>query len=135
MPLQVLKLNKYQSLVIMALPKGRIKISEDNRDKDAKDILLLFRVTKDEQTKILTDMQALGIKKFSTYARIKILDDKKVLKNLTVNDKLLYHLNKIGNNLNQMAKQMNQHGAYKLQAEEVNNVIELARVLALTINK
>ncbi|WP_025146099.1 MobC family plasmid mobilization relaxosome protein [Pedobacter jeongneungensis] len=119
----------------MALPKGRSRIDDNDRDQKAKDFRFYVRVTKEEQNKILADMADLGIKRFSSYARIKLLNDKKAFKTLTTHDKLLYHLNKIGNNLNQIAKQMNQHGAYKMQAEEVNNVIELTKVLALTLKK
>nr|WP_315419561.1 plasmid mobilization relaxosome protein MobC [uncultured Pedobacter sp.] len=119
----------------MALPKGRNRIEDKDRDQKAKDLRFYVRVTKKEQEKIFSDMANLGIKKFSNYARIKLLNDKNAFKTLTTHDKLLYHLNKIGNNLNQIARQMNQHGAYKMQAEEVNNVMELAKVLALTLKK
>ncbi|MGB4776490.1 MAG: plasmid mobilization relaxosome protein MobC [Daejeonella sp.] len=121
------------------LPKGRQKISDDDRSSKAKDHFFPpVRISFDEKELIDKQMELLGIKKYSTYYRLKMFNKKSDLIKLNDTNKLLFELNKIGININQITKLFNKIGAYKLRKDEViffEDLIKLLKEVTIKIAK
>ena len=81
----------------------------------AKSIRKTIRFSEDEYSKISDKLEKADID-FSTFCRSAIL--KKKIK-LPIERELLYQLNKIGNNLNQIAKRINQKEKFSVLTELV----------------
>lgn len=87
-------------------------MKKENRYRDQP---ILIRVTKEEKQQIIKNMQSAGLNTLTNYVRrmaltgrvIKI-DFTSLKESLLETGKYVYELNKIGNNLNQIAHKLNQ---------------------------
>lgn len=70
-----------------------------------KNLVKRLRLSEAEAEAIDLKMQELGISNFSEFALLKMLDKRHYNKSLK--RELIYELHKIGNNLNQIAKELN----------------------------
>lgn len=86
------------------------------------------RFTKDEVIKIENEMKQLGIAKVSTYIRRKLFEEEYQRRKLQSD--LTYEINKIGVNINQLAKDYNSYMFTKRDQQElVKRQIELNRLV------
>lgn len=85
-----------------------------------KNIKKTIRFNKQELKKIETEIGELNNIKFSEFCRSKILG-KNITINKNINIQKIYQLKKIGNNINQIAKRINQ--------KNLENEIEILEVL------
>jgi len=70
-------------------------------------------------------MEVLGIDNFSAYCRKMLVDGYVIKKDYTSIKELIYEINKIGNNINQIAKNVNiDNNVSKEQLEDINNKVE-----------
>ena len=101
---------------------GRPEMEEDLK----RNRKIIFRLTNKEFKTIEERMQIYGIKKISNYLRIMIFP--KEYKNkirLSKEDKLLFEINKIGVNINQIAKRINANNLTELRTEELKYLISV----------
>ena len=70
-------------------------------------------------------MEVLGTDNFSAYCRKMLIDGYVIKKDYTSIKDLIYEINKIGNNINQIAKSVNiNNNVSKEQLEDINNKVE-----------
>ncbi len=79
--------------------------------KRKRDILTIFYVNEDENNLIETKMQQAEIKNKSAYLRKMAIDGYVIKQDFKTVKKFIYELNKIGININQIAKVANTYGA------------------------
>jgi len=80
---------------------------------------------KEELDIIDKKMEVLGIDNFSAYCRKMLVDGYVIKKDYTSIKELIYEINKIGNNINQIAKNVNiDNNVSKEQLEDINNKVE-----------
>lgn len=84
---------------------------------------LIVRVTPKEKAHIQKKMELLGTKNFSGYARKMLIDGYVIQLDLTAFQALANEVNKIGTNINQIAKSVNANGA--VYAEDMQQVKEM----------
>lgn len=73
-----------------------------------KDVILRFRVTKDELTLIDKKVEASQLNNRSKYLRKMAMQGYIVIKDYKEVEQLIYEVNKIGNNINQIARKANE---------------------------
>lgn len=78
-----------------------------SKNLSSKNERLYVRVTPVEKALIEKNMSSTGYGNMSSYIRHMALEGKVVVEESKVDDKLIYEVNKIGNNINQIAKQLN----------------------------
>lgn len=90
-----------------------------------RNITLKIMVTSEEKEVILNRMKKIGMTNFGEFAR-KILINGTVLKlNTDGLNQLSYEVNKVGNNINQIAKHANQTGyVSKKELDEINQKLD-----------
>lgn len=102
------------------------------------------RLTESEYSKFIEDSKKYGYKNLADFGRYKLLidldnniDKLQYSNDISQEIKLFnYHLNKIGNNINQIAKAVNRNDiTLKLAIEDVNNKMNFLYDLALKINE
>ncbi|MCQ2977533.1 MAG: MobC family plasmid mobilization relaxosome protein [archaeon] len=93
-----------------------MKKENNNLIKAEKNKRINLRLSELEMKIIEENMKATGYKNLSSYARKMMMDGKVEVTASKVDDKLIYEVNKIGNNINQIAKQINE--TKKCRAEE-----------------
>lgn len=97
------------------------KVGKNQRQKMAKDIRKTIRFSETEFQQIQQKLDLAEIS-FSDFARSTLLK-KKI--NLPIERELIYHLNKIGNNLNQIAKRVNSNDRKSVLLE----LVEIERAI------
>ena len=101
---------------------GRPEMEEDLK----RNRKIIFRLTNKEFKTIEERMQIDGIKKISNYLRIMIFPKESKNKiRLSKEDKLLFEINKIGVNINQIAKRINANNLTELRTEELKYLISV----------
>lgn len=81
--------------------------------------------SEDEMKIIKKKMEILGIDNFSTYCRKMLIDGYVIKKDYTSLKELTFEINKIGNNINQIAKNVNiDNNVSNEQLKEINNKVD-----------
>lgn len=93
-----------------------------------------FFVTPEEEKLILEKMEAAGIKNKSAYLRKMVLDGYIIKQDFSVIRGVIYELNKIGVNLNQMTKAANTYGdVYLSELKKIKEDVD--KIWQLLISK
>lgn len=109
-------------------------------ETDKRSINLKIRLKQNEYNIIRERMTILGFKKLSSYMRKMLLPDvyENIIK-VSKEDKLIYEINKMGVNINQIAKRINSNQMSNLTKEELfylkNIDTSLSKLLELFIVK
>lgn len=86
---------------------------------------LIFRVTPEEKEKIYNKMEKANIKNFNAYARLMLLDGQVIQTDLSYYHELANEINKIGINVNQIARVSNQNqNINQTEIDELKEKIE-----------
>ena len=91
----------------------------------SRDIAKKVFFNQEELDVINKKMEVLEIDNFSAYCRKMLIDGYVIKKDYTSLKDLIYEINKIGNNINQIAKNVNiDNNVSKEQLDEINNKVE-----------
>lgn len=88
---------------------------------------LIIRVTSEEKLLIQKKMKQMGAANFSRYARKMLLDGHVITLDLSQFQELANEVNKVGVNINQIAKAVNATGS--VQAADINRLKEMMEEL------
>lgn len=82
---------------------------------------IIIRVTEEEKRKIQKNMQKVGETKINDFGRLLMLYGAIYAFDVTKLSDLAYEINRVGNNINQIAKKANETGnVYKTDLDEIN---------------
>ncbi|MCQ2979664.1 MAG: MobC family plasmid mobilization relaxosome protein [Clostridia bacterium] len=87
---------------------------------DKRDHRINVKINSLERKMIEENMKATGYTNISSYARRMMIDGKVEVTTSKVDDTLIYEVNKIGNNINQIAKQLN--SSFGVRTDDVKEI-------------
>lgn len=97
------------------------------------------RFTEEERNQIKRNMETVGIRNMSKYVRQMVLNGYVMVPQDEEIKKANYELNRIGNNINQIAHRVNSTGEFyaadlKLLQEEMDNICQLQRYILSVVH-